>query len=58
MAHERKTPALKGTLLTRALKKNERVWLKSEDLPNFSDYYVDNGMIDKIWNNENHLIVG
>lgn len=36
----------------------ESVHLKSEDLPNYKEFYVDNGALDQLRGNSNQLIIG
>ncbi|GJL93278.1 hypothetical protein [Hyphococcus sp.] len=57
MAYERRTPCIMPQAFLRAFE-HERVWLKSEDLPNYGEYYVDVGYLRKLDNNENHLVSG
>jgi DNA replication protein DnaC len=54
---QRKTRSLYGDLIRDALL-HEQPWLKSEDLPEFKRFYVNNDLIEAIHNNGNHLIVG
>ncbi len=54
-------PRKNHSLFGKELKKSlilEQVWLKSEELPEFKKFYVDNGNIDRLNNNSNQLVVG
>ena len=53
----RKTNSLFGKALKKSLLL-EQVWLKSEELPEYKKFYVDNGIIERLNNNSNQLIVG
>src|SRR5262245_38659250 len=57
--HMRKTRCLRPGALRRALT-HERIWLKSEELPqdSYRRYYVDIGHIGRLDNNSNHLVSG
>lgn len=55
--YRRKTNSLYGKCLRTALT-NEKPWLKSEDLPSYSPFFVNWDLIHGIHNNSNHLIVG
>src|SRR4029077_996896 len=57
MPYERKTNCLTAAALRRALER-ERIWLKSEELPSFKEYYIDIGYLTKLDNNSNHLVSG
>lgn len=51
------TESKHGASLKLAIK-GERPWLKSEDLPSFRRFYVNESVLETIHNNSNHLIVG
>ena len=57
MPYDRKTNCLTAAALRRALER-ERIWLKSEELPSFKEYYIDIGYLKKLDNNSNHLVSG
>lgn len=57
MVQDRRTPSLFGRDLKNSLGL-EQVKLKSEDLDNYSDFFVDNGLLDRLRTNENQLIIG
>lgn len=54
---ERKTNSLYGEIIKNSLQ-NEQQWLKSEDLPEYRRFYVNESLIETLHNNGNHLIVG
>lgn len=53
----RKTPSLFGNVLRSALK-HAQPKLRSESLPEYRRFYVNSGAIERIHNNDSHLIVG
>lgn len=53
----RKNRSIYGNDLKKALML-ESVHLKSEDLPSYKEFYVDNGAIDQLRGNSNQLIIG
>lgn len=55
--YRRKNPSLYGARFKKRLL-DEVVWFRSEKLPNYSEFYVDNDHITRIDNNGDHLISG